>query len=112
MAIMPLTYYYNPNIVSISMATVLGIIGGSVAGVARGLLSFDLIRDDMREKYFSISSVLYVFPYVIGIPLGALIAQNSGLQTLFFYLGLALILFVIPLYMLIIIWNHAKNKVQ
>lgn len=110
MAIMPLTYYYNPNLVSIGMATILGVIGGSIAGVARGLLSLDLLHEENRKRYFSVSSILFIVPYVLIIPLGAYIAQNHGLQKLFLILGLTLIIFVVPLYLLIIVINHKMRK--
>lgn len=113
MAIMPLTYYFNPSLLTIGMATVLGILGSSIVGVARGLLAYDLISDDMRKRYFSTSNILFSIPYLIFIPLGAYIARNdSGMRDLFLLLGLSLIIFVFPLYFVIIIMNHYQKKVQ
>ena len=111
MAIMPFTYYYNPNLISIGMATVLGIIGGSIAGVARGLLSLDRIHEEKRKRYFSVSSFLFIFPYLVVVPLGSYVAQAYGLQKLFLILGVSLVALVVPLYLLIIIIHHNKRKI-
>jgi len=110
-AIMPLTYFYNPNLISISMATMLGIIGAAVVGVAHGLLILDTLHEADRRYYFRVSNLLITIPYIITIPIGSYIAQLYGLKTLFLILGLTLICAVIPLYMIIIIIYNRKFKV-
>ncbi|MAG08546.1 hypothetical protein CMO89_03670 [Candidatus Woesearchaeota archaeon] len=110
-AIMPLTYFYNPNLVSISMATMLGIIGAAIVGVAHGLLILDLLHEADRRYYFRVSNLLITIPYLITIPLGSYIAQLYGLRTLFLVLGVALVGIVMPLYLVIIFLYHRKFKV-
>ena len=111
MAIMPLTYYYNPNLVSISMGTLLGVIGAAITGVAHGLLTADLMSEKERKVYFSEYSFLIIIPYLIIMPIGAYAAQAYGLRTLFLLLGLILTLIVVPLYFLIIILHNKKEKI-
>jgi len=112
MAIMPFTYYYNPNVIAIGMATLLGVIGGSIAGVARGLLAIDMLHEDLRKRYFSISSFLFIIPYIILIPVGSYIAQAFGMKTLFLLLGLSLVVFVVPLYFVIVLLaTKQKSKI-
>ena len=110
-AIMPLTYFYNPNLVSISMATMLGILGAAIVGVAHGLLILDLLHEADRRYYFRVSNLLITIPYIITIPIGSYIAQAFGLKTLFLVLGLTLVCIVMPLYLIIIMLYSRKFKV-
>jgi MFS family permease len=110
-AIMPLTYFYNPNLVAISMATMIGIIGAAIVGVANGLLILDILHERDRKYYFRVSNLLITIPYIITIPIGSFIAQAFGLKTLFLVLGLTLVCAVMPLYLIIIILYHRKFKV-
>jgi len=82
-AIMPLTYYYNPNLVSIAVGTLIGFIGAAIVGVAHGLLTTDLMSENERKIYFSSYSLLIIIPYLIMIPLGSYFAQMYGLKNLF-----------------------------
>jgi len=110
MAIMPFTYYYNPNLVSISIGTLVGFIGAAIIGVSHGLLVIDIMSENERKIYFSTYSILITIPYLIMIPIGAYVAQIYGLRTLFLLLGLILSLVVVPLYFLIIVM-HKKEKI-
>jgi len=108
MAIMPLTFYYNPNIVSISMGTLIGIIGAAISGVATGLLSSEIVPDTKRDEYFSMLGVFSVLPCIITVPAGAWIASFYGLPSLFLLLGVILVL-VACIYFGIVILHHKKN---
>ena len=110
MAIMPFTYYYNPNLVSISIGTLVGFIGAAIIGVSHGLLVIDIMSENERKIYFSTYSILITIPYLIMIPIGAYVAQIYGLRTLFLLLGLILSLVVVPLYFLIIVM-YKKEKI-
>ncbi len=112
MAIMPLTYYYNPtNLVAISMGTLLGIIGAAIVGFAHGLLASDLMREDQRKAYFLTYGFLIALPYILFIPLGSYVAQVFGLRLVFLALGIILSCFVVPLYVLIIVLNRKNEKI-
>jgi len=111
MAIMPLSYYYKPNLISIAMGTILGVIGGAITGVAQGLLTLDLINDYERKMYFESVSLFATIPFLITIPIGSYIAQIFGLKTLFLILAFLLAGVVVPLYFFIVILYHKKEKI-
>ncbi|MFH1850077.1 MAG: hypothetical protein ABH879_07910 [archaeon] len=110
-SIMPFTLYYNPSLMPIAMASILAVIGGSMAGFARGLLTMDLIPERHRRDYFKLSGIIATIPYLIAIPIGAYVAQVHNLRTLFLILGMILALIVVPLYFLIILLHHNKRVV-
>ncbi len=97
-ATQPLVYYFSPNLLAISMATMVGIIGASVLGLATGLLITHALKEDEREEYYMIFSFIITVPYIIFVPLGALLAQALGLKLLFLILALTLIFVVAPMY--------------
>jgi hypothetical protein len=97
-AIQPLTYYFSPNLLSISMATITGVIGSAIVGLSIGLLVTHALNHEDREKYYNVFSFLITLPYIILIPLGSYIAQTNGLKLLFLILGLSLTMIVAPMY--------------
>ncbi len=97
-ATQPLVYYFSPNLLAISMATMVGIIGASVLGLATGLLITHALKEDEREEYYMVFSFIITVPYIIFVPLGALLAQALGLKLLFLILALTLIFVVAPMY--------------
>jgi hypothetical protein len=111
MAIMPLSFYYKPNLISIAMGTILGVIGGAITGVAQGLLTLDLISDYERKIYYESVSMFSVIPMLIAIPIGSLVAQVYGLKTLFLGLSLMLAGIVVPLYFIVVVLNNKKEKI-
>lgn len=108
MAITPLTYYFNPSLIPIAMATIIGVIGGSIAGVAHGLVIADLMGESDRKAYFSSMSLFAAFPYLLAIPIGAYAAQVLGLKKLFLILGLILAIVVVPLYFIVVLLKKEK----
>lgn len=110
MAIMPLTYYYNPNLVSIAMGTIIGIIGASVTGVAHGLVTLDIVPEKIRQTYFGTFSLIITVPFLITTPVMGYVAQTYGLNNLFLILGAMLIVIVLPLYFLVVVM-HRKSKI-
>ncbi len=110
-ALLPLTYWYNASVVPMAMATMLGMIGANIVGIARSILTVELLKESERKEFFKVSSVLTTLPYVFFIPAGALIAQKYGLQALFLILGLSLLVVVMPLYFAIVITYNKKAKV-
>ena len=112
MAIMPLTFFYNPTLLAIALATFLSTIGASICGVAYGLLIGELIHEDYKKPFVRLSGILTILPYLLFVPLGAYFAQEMGLPDLFLLLGLILAVAVMPLYFLIILlYNLRKEKI-
>lgn len=100
-ATQPLVYYFSPNLLAISMATMVGIIGASVLGLATGLLITHALKEEEREEYYTVFSFIITAPYIIFVPLGALLAQTIGLKLLFLVLALVLIFLVTPMYFIL-----------
>ena len=109
MAIMPLAYYFNPNIYSIALATVIGVIGASIVGTAQGLLIGELVREEYKKAFFSISNVMIIIPSIVLIPLLSYVAALYSLRQLFLLLALILIFIVAPVYFFVVLWHQKKN---
>ena len=90
MGVMPLSYYYNPSLITVTMGTISGVIGAAMVGVANGLLTLELIREKERGLYFSLYGVCIVISYIILIPILAYFTQLFGLSSLFLLLALML----------------------
>jgi MFS family permease len=111
LAIMPLSFVYKPNLLSISLGTMLGIIGGVICGVAQGLLTLDILKEHEREAYVKASQIMTIMPYFIAIPIAAYVAQVFGLKILFLWLVIALAAIVMPMYFFVVVANHNKMKI-
>lgn len=107
LAITPLTYYYNPSFVAIVIATMLGVMGSVIVGVAHSLLVADFMREEEVKKYFRASSMLISVSCLFFVPAGAYLAQIYGLQSLFLVLGIV-ITSTIPLYLTILVSQKEK----
>lgn len=111
-AITPLTFYYNPNLVSVTIGTLLGVMGGAIVGIAHGFLAMELLPQKLRDSYFNISSVFITIPYFIAVPAGGYLGQTAGLRTLFLALGVMLITIVVPLYFIVVVIEEIKHRKQ
>ncbi|NQV08333.1 hypothetical protein HQ529_00610 [Candidatus Woesearchaeota archaeon] len=109
MAIMPLTFYYNPNIVSISMGVIIGTIGAAINGTAHGMLAMEITPESKRKSYLSTIGFIVTILSLILIPSGSYIAQIYGLRNLFLFLGLLMVVVVVPLYFIVVVLQHKKK---
>lgn len=98
MAIMPLTFFYNPNLISISMGTIASIIGACAVGIATGAIIKDQIQELHRDRYYSTFSLIVTIPYIISVPILSYIANAYDLRILFLVLSITLLCLVSPLY--------------
>ncbi len=110
MAITPLTFYYNPNLVSITVGTLLGVMGAAIVGIAHGFLAMELLPSRLRESYFNMNSIFVTLPYLIIIPIGGYLGGVMGLRKLFLLLGLVLIAVVMPIYFLVVLVEEIKYR--
>ncbi len=101
MAIMPLTYYFNPNLVSIAMGTIAGVTGSAISGIARGFIASKIVKKELKKSYFELHSIISLIPLIFLVPLGSYLAQNS-LEKLFLYSGLVLVFVVAPIYIILL----------
>lgn len=110
MAIMPLSFAFNPTLVTVSMGTIVGIIGSSINGVATGLIIRDRVKDAEIPTYIQMNTILSVLPYLIFIPVGAVFAEVIGISKLFVGLAAILVVIVLPAYFGILLM-HRHDKV-
>ena len=117
LAMGPLSYSYayyvmsiNPkmSIIIAGVGTMIWVMGAAIVGLAKGRLIQNIIPERYRESYFTIFSLMIFVPYLTLIPLGGYLADKVGLHHLFFSLGAILIIFVVPLYVLILLTNKSK----
>ena len=118
LAIGPLSYSYAYHVMKIDpkmsiviagVGTMIWVMGAAIIGLAKGRLIQSIIPEKYRESYFTTFGLLILIPYLILIPLGGHLADKFGMHNLFFSLGILLLIFVVPLYLLILLTN--KNKI-
>ena len=110
MAIMPLAFYYNPNLVSLGIGTILGVMGAAILGIANGLLSQELLPPDIKGNYFSAYTILTIIPYFLTVPLGAALVHFLGIQKMLLFLGLILLVLVAPLYFVLLLFPNIDSR--
>lgn len=101
-AILPLTLVYNAYFFAVAIALVCSVIGGAIVGVAQGLLARKLMDEATRRKYFMSLGLLVSGPYLVLVPLGALLTYMLGMEALFLLVGLGLAIIVAPLYFILV----------
>ncbi len=109
-AILPLTFAFNPNILAIGIAMMFSVIGSSIMGVSQGLLANELLTQEKRNKYFSCNGFIMTFPMLILIPAGAYAAQFLGLERFFMLIAGILIFIVTPLYFVLVVKSQRLLK--
>lgn len=88
--IMPFVYYFQQDLVYITMATIIGIIGSSAVGVTNSLIVIELVNHELRQSYFSFTNLASIPVYLTLAPLLAFFAQIFLMQSLFLILALIL----------------------
>lgn len=109
MAVMPLSYYYKPSLVLVTMGTIVGVMGSTIVGVVSGLLTLDLVHENERNSYFSTYKVYTIISYIVLVPLFSYFAQVFGLSNLFLLLALVLVFIVTPVYITTIVRYKEKT---
>jgi hypothetical protein len=102
-AVLPLTFYYNPNLYSIGLATALSVIGGAIVGVAQGLIAERLMNEDELKTYFSSLGFVSILPILLLVLVGSLIAQAMSIKMLLLMVGILLALVIMPFYFIIVL---------
>lgn len=101
-AMLPLSLAYNPNLWVVGVAAPLSILGTSILGLAQGFFIQKLLSEGQRDVFFSFMGAIVSIPMLILIPFGAWLTQIYGLVFLFKLIIFLLVLFVAPLYFLIV----------
>ncbi len=113
-AILPLTMWLKPNLISISMAMVCAVIGGAMVGLSTGLLLSNNVEPDLRGWYFQAYTLIVALAYLIFIPIASVIAEYGNwfglmsLQMLFAIMSIVLVIIVVPVYFAIFFIEKKK----
>lgn len=110
MALTPLTFHYNPNLVSITVGILLGVMGSAIVGIAHGFLAMELLPQNLRESYFNIHSIFVTLPALVLVPAGSYLASQVGLRELFKALGFMLLFVVVPLYLFVVVYEEVRFR--
>jgi hypothetical protein len=110
MTVLPAVLYYNPNMYSIGIATAVSVLGASIMGLAQGLIAEKLMNSEELGKYYSTINFYSVIPTVLIVSAGAMIAQFASLQVLFLSLAVMLLLFIMPLYFVIVMISDKEYR--
>jgi hypothetical protein len=108
-AFMPFAYFLKPNLIFITIGTIIGVIGGSAVGVTNSLLTIELISHNLRQAYFSFTNLVSIPFFLIMAPILTYIAQVYSLSVLF--LSLTIILVVVIIMLLIALLMFKKELV-
>jgi hypothetical protein len=103
LAMMPLVAVYNPNMMSISVANSLSVLGASIMGMSQGLLVRKILNEENRKLYFATLSIAVIIPFLIFIPIGAWLAQTHSLVFLFRILAIIILVIAAPIYFLLVL---------
>jgi hypothetical protein len=111
MALLPLTIVYNPYFYpAMVAANSLSVLGAALIGSAQGSLASKVLSLEDRQNFYSSAGFLSLIPFIILVSICAYIAQTTTLQYLFKVVGFGLIIFVVPIYFLIVILAAYKEK--
>ncbi len=110
-SLLPFGLALNPNLLAIGAANALSIIGSAILGIAQGLLALRILTEQERRKYFASISLAVAIPLLVLVPIGAWLAQILGFKALFLGLGFILILFIAPLYFLLVLMSNKAELV-
>ena len=97
------------NIFLIAFATFIGFMGGSIIGVSSSILSSKLLPEFEKKNFYDTSSVMMIIPYFLFIPLGSFLLVNSQFKIAFLIASLLLIVFVAPIYLILLISYSKYN---
>lgn len=108
-AIFPLTLIYNHHFFAVLAAASCSVIGSSILGVAQGLLAKKILTPSTRKLFFHSLEILLVIPFLIIVPLGALVAYFGSFNLLFLLLAGMLVIVIVPLYFTLVVRTQHKR---
>lgn len=108
-ALMPLVLVFNPSFPAVIAANAASVLGGSIIGIAQGLLARKLMHEEERKKFFNRVLVATALPFIFLVPIGALIAEIFGPKVLFNAMSIILVAIVAPIYFILVIFANNKR---
>jgi|GEM_PF-1097128 len=101
-AILPLVLAFNPHLLAIAAALCLYVIGGAITGFAQGLLVRKLLDEETRRSYYQAQSYIIIIPYLLLIPVVAILANLMPLRVMFIVAAGGIVFVVMPIYFLLV----------
>jgi len=111
MALLPLTIVYHPTAYypAILVATSLSVLGVAIIGSVQSLFASKLLNDKDRQTYYATSGLVIIPPFLVLVSILLAIAQSTGIVSLFKYLGIGVLVFILPVYFLLVFWTSKKE---
>lgn len=109
LSLLPLVLVYNANFYAVLVAASMAVIGSSILGVSQSLLARKLLPASERKVFFQSLEMLLIIPFILFVPLGALLAWKAGFEVLFAILALLLVFVVAPLYFMLVAVSKRKR---
>lgn len=108
-AIFPLTLAYNQFLPAILLANLFAVFGAALIGTTRSLLASRLLNEVQRSLYYKYSGLILIVPYIILTTVFMLFTHQLEVQEIFKYAGFGLIIFLVPLFFILVFWSRKKN---
>lgn len=105
-AILPLMLWFSQNIVILTVALCLNVIGTAIVAFGQGLLAQQLMDDTKREEYFKAQPFVLLVPYILLVPALAWFANSLPLAITFLYAAIGTIVIVVPIYFILVLMGE------
>ena len=109
LALAPFTYYFSTDILIIGVGTFIGFVGSSIVGISSSILSSKLLSESEKKNFYDTGSIIMILPYLLFIPLCSFLLFTSNLKIAFLIASLLLIMFVAPIYFILLITQSKYN---
>jgi len=109
LALAPFTYYFSTNIIIIGIGTFIGFVGSAIVGISSSILSSKLLSESEKKNFYDTSSIMMILPYLLFIPLCSFLLFTANLKIAFLIASLLLIMFVTPIYFILLITQSKYN---
>ncbi|MGE0793126.1 MAG: hypothetical protein AB7V77_03040 [Candidatus Woesearchaeota archaeon] len=105
-AILPLVLIFNPHFYVVIVANAVFVIGTTMASYSQHYIVKNLLDQTQLKIYYKSIGFVMILPYLVLVPLGALVAQLLGLIILFKIIVLLLIFVYLPLNLTLVILSE------
>lgn len=108
-AILPLMLWFSQNIIILTVALCLNVIGTAIVAFGQGLLAQQLLDDHRREEYFKAQPFVLLIPYLLLVPVLAWFANSLPLATTFLFVAIGTMAIVVPLYFILVLMSEKTH---
>lgn len=113
MTIMPLTIVYSPEqppfYPALLVAAALSLIGAGIIGSGQSILISRLLNSEERQTFYESNGLIMLVPFLVVTITISWYAYKLGIVGIFKYLSIGAIAFLLPIYMILVIWSTKKK---